>query len=205
LKIYLDCYPCLLGQALRAARLSGANEPQQRAILQRTLSLLQNMPTDANPAGISTQVHQIIREMVGPQDAFQEIKQKSTAQALALYPRLKDLVRQSEDPLGTAMRISIAGNIIDFAVSDQIADLWETVERVLRQPYAMDDTTTFKACLKTASHILYLADNAGETVFDRVLIEALPIPVVYAVKGGPIVNDATMQDALAAGLDTCAT
>ncbi len=50
-----------------------------------------------------------------------------------------------------------------------------------------------------------MADNAGETVFDRVFIEALPIPVVYVVKEGPIVNDVTMQDAIDAGLDTCAT
>ncbi len=121
-----------------------------------------------------------------------------------MYPRLKALVQQSEDPLALAIRISVAGNIIDFAVSDQIADLWETVERVTRQPYAMDDTATLRARLKTASHILYLADNAGETVFDRVLIEALPIPVIYAVKGSHVVNDATMGDAVAAGLDTCA-
>jgi len=92
-----------------------------------------------------------------------------------------------------------------FGVSDQIADLWETVERVIRQPYAIDDSAILKSYLKTADHVLYLADNAGETVFDRVLIEALPAPVIYAIKSSPYVNDAIMPDALAAGLDTCAT
>ncbi len=205
MKIYLDCYPCLLGQAIRAARLSGADETQQQILLQQTLSLLQTIPPGSTPPRISNQMHRMVREMVGAQDPFLEIKRKSTQQALALYPKLKALVQESEDPLGTAIRISIAGNIIDFAVSDQIADLWETVERVIQQPYAIDDTAQLKAYLHTADQILYLADNAGETVFDRVLIEALPIPVVYVVKEGPIVNDVTMQDAIDSGLDTCAT
>jgi damage-control phosphatase, subfamily I len=205
LKIYLDCYPCFMGQALRSARLSGADENQQHTILQNTLTLLQNMPQGANPAVFSNQVHQMVRAMVGAKDPYLELKKSSTQQALALYPKLKALVQQSEDPLDTAIRISIAGNIIDFAVSDQIADLWGTVERVIHQPYAIDHTAQLKAYLQTADQVLYLADNAGETVFDRVFIEALPIPVIYIVKGSPIINDATMQDALAAGVDTCAT
>jgi len=205
LKIYLDCYPCFLGQALRAARLSGADEAQQYSIVQHTLSLLQNLPPGINPPQIGYQVQEIVRGTVGPKDPYKEIKQTSTQHALALYPKLKALVHQSDDPLSLAIRLSIAGNIIDFAVSDQIADLWETVERVIRQPYAIDDTAALRDRLKTASYVLYLADNAGETVFDRILIEAMPVPVIYAVKGSPVVNDATTEDALAAGADTCAT
>jgi len=205
LKTYFDCYPCFLRQALRAARLSGADEPQQYSILQQTLLLLQHLPPDANPPEIGNQIHQIVREVVGVEDPYLEVKKISTQQAMALYPKLKALVQQSEDPLGLAIRLSIAGNIIDFGVSDQIADLWETVERVIQQPYAIDNQAEFKAYLKNVDHILYLADNAGETVFDRVLIEELPVPVIYAVKGGPILNDAILPDALAAGVDTCAS
>jgi damage-control phosphatase, subfamily I len=205
LKTYFDCYPCFLRQALTAARLSGATETQLYPILQRTLSLLQNLPSGANPPEIGYQVHQVVREMVGTKDPYDEIKKISTQQAMALYPKLKAMVHESEDPLALAIRLSIAGNIIDFGISDQIADLWETVERVILQPYAIDDNTALMAYLKTADHVLYLADNAGETVFDRVLIELLHIPVIYAVKSSPFVNDAIMPDALAAGLDTCTT
>lgn len=204
MKTYFDCYPCFLRQALRAARLSGADEAQQYCILQQTLALLQQLPPDANPPEIGNQIHQIVREVVNVQDPYLEAKKISTQQAMALYPKLKAMVEQSEDPLGLAIRLSIAGNIIDFGVSDQIADLWETVERVSQQPYAIDDRAAFKAYLENADHILYLADNAGETVFDRILIEELPVPVIYAVKGGPILNDAILSDAFAAGLDTCA-
>ena len=205
MKTYFDCFTCFLRQALSAARLSGADETQQHSILQHTLSLLQNIPPGANPPEIGYQVHQIVSDIVGTEDPYRATKKLSTNQALKLYPKLKTLVQQSDDPLALAIRLSIAGNIIDFGVSEQIADLWETVERVILQPYAIDDVAAFKACLKIADHVLYLADNAGETVFDRVLVEILPIPVVYAVKSSPFVNDAIMQDALAAGLDTCTT
>jgi damage-control phosphatase, subfamily I len=205
LKTYFDCYPCLLQQALRAARLSGADEAQLYSILQQTLALLQNSSPGANPPEIVYYENRIVRDVVGTHDPYCAIKKASTQEAMALYPRLKAMVAESADPLEMAMRISIAGNIIDFGVNDQTADLWETVERVVSQPYAIDDSAALRTRMKTAGHILFLADNAGETVFDRVLIEALPIPVIYAVKGSPIVNDAVMQDALAAGLDTCAT
>jgi damage-control phosphatase, subfamily I len=205
LKTYFDCYPCFLRQALSAARLSGADEPQQRSILQKSLSLLQGIPSGANPPEIGYQIHQIVCDIVGTDDPYRETKKLSTQQALKLYPKLKGLVRQSNNPLEMAIRISIAGNIIDFGVGDQIADLWETVDRVVNQPYAIDHVAEFMGYLKTAPYVLYLADNAGETVFDRVLIETMPIPVIYTVKSGPFVNDATMEDALAANLDTCAT
>lgn len=205
MKIYLDCYPCFLSQALRAARLSSADESQQYSVLQETLSMLQKLPPGVTPPEIGNQVHEIVRDLVGAKDPFQAFKKTSNQQALALYPALKKMVQQSEDPLALAIRISIAGNIIDFGVKDQIADLWETVERVVQQPYAIDDTAKLREVLQTADHVLFLADNAGETVFDRVLIEALSIPVIYVVKGGPIINDATLEDAVVAGLDTCST
>ena len=204
MKIYLDCYTCFVGQALRAARLAGADETLQYNVLQQTLELLQRIPPGANPPEIGYQMQQIVRSMIDTQDPYREVKHTSTKQALALYPKLKMLVRQSDDPLGLALRSSIAGNIIDFAFSDHTADLWGTVERVARQPYAIDDTHELRARLQSAAYVLYLADNAGETVFDRVLIEELPLPVIYAVKGGPIVNDAMVEDALAAGVDICA-
>jgi hypothetical protein len=142
---------------------------------------------------------------LGDSDPYQGVKVEGTRSALALYPHLKALVGASADPLDTAVRVSIAGNIIDFGVRDDVPDLWATVERVLKAPLAVDHLAALRSALATADHVLFLADNAGETVFDRVLIETLEPPVLYAVKGGPVLNDATRQDALAAGLATCST
>jgi uncharacterized protein with ATP-grasp and redox domains len=203
MKTYLDCYPCFLRQALDAARMAGADERQQKALLDRVLDLLRQIEPSSTPPEIGYQVHRIVRREVGDSDPYHVAKEASTRRALALYPRLKALVAETRDPLGTAIRLSIAGNIIDLG-PDLEYDLWGTVERVLAQPFAIDDGTTFRETLSRVGQVLYLADNAGETVFDRVLIEVLDVPVTYAVKGGPILNDATREDALAAGLDQVA-
>jgi uncharacterized protein with ATP-grasp and redox domains len=121
------------------------------------------------------------------------------------------LIEASDDALDTALRLSIAGNIIDLGPAPEY-DLWEVVERVLAQPFALDDQDALRVALAALSGhetLLFLADNAGETVFDRVLIEVLKewygLGVIYAVKGGPSLNDATVEDARAAGLCEVAT
>lgn len=205
MKTYIDCYPCLLRQALRAARLVHANEAQLNQLMQQTLSLLQHQPENATPPEIAYQIQRMIQQNISENDPYLEKKQLSTMQSLLLYPEMKQMVSQSSDPLAMAIRISIAGNIIDYGVSDQIADLRQTLERIVNQPYVIDDSNAFRTLLKSVDYLLFLADNAGETVFDRVLIEELPLPVIYAVKDRPILNDATMEDAISAGLNTCAT
>lgn len=210
MKTYLDCYPCFLRQALAAARLAKASEAQQKAILDRVLDLLKQVDLASTPPEIGDRVHRLVRQEVESGDPYRVVKEASTRQALALYPRLKALLAEADNPLETAVRLGIAGNIIDFG-PEQKYDLWDTVERVLAQPFAIDDRAAFRESLDRVggsagtAPLLYLADNAGETVFDRLLIETLPVPVVYAVKGGPVLNDATREDAQAAGLDRAAT
>ena len=205
MQTYLDCYPCLLRQALSAARRAGANHTLQHNLMSQVLGLLQEIAPGDTPPAIAWRVHRAVRSATGAADPYRKAKAVSTRQALALYPRLKETVAASTDPLETAVRLSIAGNIIDYGVSDEHADLWQTAERVLSQSFAVCDLTPFRQRLARAEHVLFLADNAGETVFDRVLVEALPVPVIYAVKAAPILNDATRADAVAAGLNRCAT
>ncbi|MCK4314884.1 MAG: DUF89 family protein [Anaerolineae bacterium] len=203
MKTYLDCYPCFLRQALEAARMAGASERQQKAVLDRVLDVLGQIEPSSTPPEIGDQVHRIVRQEMSNSDPYRVAKEASTHQALALYPRLRSLLAEANDPLEVGVRLSIAGNIIDLAVSGEY-DLWDTVERVLAQPFAINDGVALREALSGAGQVLYLADNAGETVFDRLLIEVLDVPVIYAVKGGPILNDATREDALAAGVDRVA-
>ena len=202
---YVDCYPCFLRQALTAARMAGASDAMEWQVVHHVLELVRDLPEGATPPELVDRVHRLVRESIGSGDPYAGAKASSTAAALELYPRLTELVAASPDPFETAVRIAIAGNIIDLGVHDEVPDLWATVERVLAAPLAVDDLAALRDAVAEADHVLYLADNAGETVFDRVLVEALPVPVVYAVKGGPVLNDATRVDAEAAGLATCAT
>jgi uncharacterized protein with ATP-grasp and redox domains len=203
MKTFLDCYPCLLRQALDAARLAGADEPQQKVVLGRVLDVLKQVESWNTPPEVGDRVHRIVRQAVGVEDPYRAVKEASTRQSLALYPRLKTLLAEAGNSLEVGLRLSIAGNIIDLGPAREY-ELWDTVERVLVQPFAIDDRAAFQAAIARAGQVLYLADNAGETVFDRVLIEALDLPVVYAVKGGPVLNDATREDALAAGVNQAA-
>ena len=183
--------------------MAGADERLQRAVLDRVFDALRRTETSSTPPEIGDRIHRIVRQEVGSGDPYRLAKEKSTRQALAFYPRLKALMSEAGDPLDTAIRLSIAGNIIDLAPAQKY-DLWENVERVLAQPFAVDHGAAFRGGLSRVGQVLYLADNAGETVFDRVLIETLDVPVVYAVKGGPVLNDATLEDAQAAGVDRVA-
>ncbi len=203
MKTYLDCYPCFMRQALSAARRAGASDDQQRQILLKTMEQLQNLPADATPPQMAYQIHLMIKQLTKISDPYRQAKEEATQQALAMYPRLKEIVCNATDPLETAVRLAIAGNIIDLGVAESY-DLKATVERVLKQPFAINDLASLRLSLANISAILYLADNAGETVFDRVLIETLKLPVTYVVKGGPIINDAIREDAIAAGIDQVA-
>lgn len=200
MKTYLDCYPCFLRQALSAARRAGASDAQQRLILLNTMEELHDMPTDTTPPQMAYRIHQRVRQQTNITDPYRQAKDEATQQALALYPQLKKMVTKATDPLEIALRIAIAGNIIDLGVAESY-DLKATLDRVLVQPFAINDLASLRTSLVKSSSILYLADNAGETVFDRILIEALDHPVTYVVKAGPIINDAIREDAITAGID----
>lgn len=204
MRTYLDCYPCFLQQALTAARFTGVDDKAQYAILQEVLAEMTTFELISTPPELSARVHEIVRAHTNHDDPYQQAKQTSTEQALALYPRLKAMIDDADTPLDTALRLAIAGNIIDFA-RPQDYDLWAVIERMLTQSFAVDDRAALRDRLAEADEVLYLADNAGETVFDRLLIETLAPPVVYVVKDGPALNDATREDAVAAGLDAVTT
>ena len=203
MRAYLDCYPCFVRQALEAARMAGADQERQRVVLNRVLGALRKIDIASTPPEIGDLIHRIVREETGADDPYRAGKAESTRQALALYPYLKGLVEDSVDHLDMAVRLAIAGNIIDLGLGTDY-DLSESVERVVSQNFAIDDNLALREALGRAKWVLYLGDNAGETVFDRVLIETLDVPVTYIVKGGAILNDATLDDARAAGLDQVA-
>jgi damage-control phosphatase, subfamily I len=202
-RTYLDCFPCFLRQIIEASRVAGMDETQQHTLLQRVLRDAETHDMRLAPSEMSSRIHALVRQSTGNRDPYLGAKASSTRQALAMYPRLKSLIQAADDPLETAVRLSIAGNIMDLGVLKEF-DLAATVQRVLVEAFAINDLPALRAALARSRHILYMGDNAGETVFDRLLIETLAAPVTYVVKSGPTVNDATHEDALAAGLYECA-
>lgn len=195
-----ECTRCFLRQAGDAARLAGVAHPEREAMLATIGRELALTPQGQNPAITASSMHARIRQLSDNPDPYREKKREATAHALALYSHLKALLAEAADPLATAVRLAIAGNIIDLGVADEY-DLEASIERVLALPPAIDHMEHLRCAIDKAEKILYLADNAGETVLDRLLIECLGKPVTYVVKGGPAVNDATREDAREAGLE----
>lgn len=203
MKSYLDCYPCFFTQAIRTSRMITSDEKKIWQILNEVSLSLPEIHFGATPPEIGREVYRIISKRTGIKDPYRKIKEKCTHQALFLYPELKKLINSSEDRLMTAIRISIAGNIIDFGANFDF-DLKKDVGTILSQDFSINHYREFCEALDKARKILYLADNAGETVFDRFLIEEINKPVIYVVRAHPIINDATREDALLAGIDKVA-
>jgi len=191
-------------QTLQAARFVDADEPTQRRALLRTMQILADSPADATPPQMSESIHRAIREETHSADNYLEVKRTSTEQAMTFYPMLKNTVEDSDDPFSMAARIAVIGNMIDFGVTDTI-HLDEDIEKDLADSLTVDHTIQLKTELEKAPWVLYLADNAGETVFDRVFIETIHHKDLrYVVKSGPVLNDALRADAEAVGIDRIA-
>ncbi len=205
MKIYLGCIPCFARQAVEAAKMSTNNPATREKIVREALKKAAAIPFDKTPPHMGMEIHRIIRRTVGDTDPYKELKDRYNKKAIDIYGELKKLVQESDNRLETAVRIAIAGNIIDFGITttDSIIHLTEVVEETLKKPFAINDFEQFSREIEKANRILYLADNAGEILFDRILIEEIPDytrKVTVAVKGHPVINDATIEDARQVGL-----
>jgi uncharacterized protein with ATP-grasp and redox domains len=200
MKAQSECEQCFLRQADDAAQRLKLTETTRERMLTAVKQELANTATDVTPPVRASRVHAVVRQISNNNDPYREAKQQATEHALGLYEQLKHRIQLSADPLDTAVRLAIAGNIIDLGVASHY-DLEASIEHVLHQPLAIDQMMQLKQAITDAKELLYLADNAGETVMDRLLIETIDKPVTYVVKGAPAVNDATREDAVAAGLD----
>jgi len=203
MQIYLDCIACFVRQALDAARLVTDDEKIHEQVVREVLSLAADLDMSQSPPVIGQQIHRLIRNLVGQDDPYHGIKRRFNNLALKLYPELRKQILGSDDRLETAIRLAIAGNIIDFGVNASLneLDINKAISESLTADFDSMQLQSFQDAIEQAEEILYLTDNAGEIVFDRLLIEQLPYEkVTVVVKAVPVINDATMEDAVVAGL-----
>ncbi len=203
MKTYLECIPCFVGQALRASKMATGNDDKIKQVLDEVGDMIKHIPMENTPAETGMVVYRKVQEITGIADPYKKIKQQHIAEAKALLPELEKMVAQSDDPLLTAIRIAIAGNVIDLGIN-RTFNLIEDIKRIVLQDFALFDYEIFKRELEKAKTILYIGDNCGESVFDTILIKELKKPVMYAVRSQPIINDVTWEDAVESGLDKVA-
>jgi len=192
----VDCIPCYLKQALSAIKEIEKDPEKQRALLIKTAEILPELTLEETPAGNSSFILFRVSELTGCPDPFKEKKHYYNQLALKLYPKLVELAKNHPDPLEGAVRIAAAGNVIDLGILSTV-NIEEGIRQVMSSGLARNDYERFKEELKNAKTILYLPDNAGEIVFDRVLIEELTKRgkrVIIGVRETPILNDITPID-----------
>jgi len=197
-----ECLPCLLKQAYNTAVLATADKNQQREIINRTARWIQEADLNQTPAAISTVVYRIVSEVTGIKDPYQKVKQNTNQMALDLVPDLTERMETATDPLDMALHLSVAGNIIDIGIGHDF-DLNRDIQKIINTPFACNDTDVFRDDLQQGRKLLFLGDNSGEIVFDRLLLLYLlkkKLDITYVVKSGPIINDALMEDASTVGI-----
>lgn len=198
----LECLPCLLRQALDAARLVTDDEELHHSVMLRACDVFRLIDVRRSPPFLAQRIHRIIRAVVGNEDPYRAIKSEMNRLCVQLLRPLRERIAAAPDPFSAAVRVAIAGNCIDNgprsgpSARHVKAFLTSALDRPLVGSPARLDREARKA-----ERILYLADNAGEIAIDRLLIERLPVGrVTVAVRGHPVINDATLADARAVGL-----
>jgi len=208
MKTYFECFPCFFRQALEIGRLLNLDDVRQKEFIDAVAALIPQFSLDSTPPEMARRIYQVITNRYGAMDPYADIKVRSNRMALELYPDMEKIIAAADDRLLTALEIAIAGNIIDYGVKNNL-DIERAIEQLLEEGFVKADRRVFdyehfQNDLRSAEKILYIGDNAGEIVFDKLLVSellALEKKVIFGVRGQPIINDAVMEDARACGLD----
>lgn len=204
MKAQPECFSCNVRQAQEAASVVCQDRDFLWRVSQRICAVYAQANPEWTPAYMTSVAHKIAREMTGVDDIYYRHKRHYNQLALTIYPELKSFVGGGNDTLERAMQVAIVGNIIDLGVYQEIA-----VDQIRNQlhhvRWGIYDFSSFEQDIKNTKTVVYVGDNAGEIVFDRILIEEMKrigiSEIFFVVKGGPISNDVLLEDFFEAGLD----
>ncbi|GBD92487.1 hypothetical protein BMS3Abin05_00059 [bacterium BMS3Abin05] len=204
MNISLDCIPCIVNSFLRLLKSGILPENEKEPAMRHLLDYLSRADYQQSPPALGREMHRMIREVLKNPDPYKEIKEKYNKMMLDLYDDFKATVNAADDPFDMAMRLAIAGNVIDFGPQHQL-DVMDTIKRVVHADLAIDDSPQLRKELQEAPTVLYVGDNCGEIVLDKLFIETINHPNIYfAVRGKPVINDITVDDAEKVGMNKVA-
>ena len=184
-----------------------SDEKVHEQVMKQVMRYLEIIDFRLSPPEISREVHAIIKRETGVSDPYSKVKDQANTQAKKQLSRLQHLVDKADDSLLMAVKLAIVGNVIDFGTMNRL-DAKEMIENMDDIHFNDQDYPLFAKRVKDAKTVLYLSDNSGEIIFDRLLVNQLinhDCQVTFAVKKNPIINDATIEDARFAGIDRIAT
>ncbi len=199
------CVGCIINQSLKVANAIKADETLTEKLVSEVTKSSKDFSFSLTPPEVATDVYEMMAVIAGKQDLYDEVKAHSTQKALSFVPYLQEKIDNAEDKLLTAIKVAIAGNVIDLAAEVEF-DLADEVKKIFDTHFDYDDFNRFKSSLKDAKTLLLIGDNVGEHIFDHLFIQTLKelyplLYISYMVRGTPIINDVTMKEAEEAGFD----
>ena len=203
MQTYLDCIPCFMEQALSTARLATDEKKEIKEILDLIGEMIQDVDMEKSPPAFARKLYKNIKNMTATPDPFAEQKQEHIKKAQKIYPHMKEPLDESENRLLTAVKLAIAGNVIDLGM-DNAFSIEEDMLQSLHNDLVINDFAKFKEKIETGDDILYIGDNTGEAVFDKILLEELDNKITFIFREKPIINDITGQEAHQIGIDEVA-
>jgi uncharacterized protein with ATP-grasp and redox domains len=197
--MHTDCIQCFLEQANKLINKYNVPDEIARDIVVRFRSFTDDHNNISAPEA-SCLMHRLIKKATCTEDPYKKEKKVYNDLLLSLEEDIREIIKKSDHPYQTALRYALAGNIIDFGPPEPFDVFRALSEAVLKEP-AIDDSNELKEELNKASTVLYLGDNAGEVVLDKLFIETIGHPDLYfAARGSNIINDVTMEDVEKVGI-----
>ena len=205
MKTYEECFPCFERQASDACGLCAMSRGATAEVLESVRTRMRAFPRTHSPVEMAVEIHEVVRSAAGRQDPYGTIKLQSNRACAESMNGLSQCMAWSLNPFETATKLAIAGNVIDFGVYSPSnlskRDVIRSAQSIIGEPLVGESLVEFKALVDRAERILFIGDNAGECFLDTFLLDQLPLEkVTYAVRGGHVLNDATIEDAQAAGI-----
>lgn len=202
-----ECIGCLFDQVYKAFQLLRPEISREEIIgaQMRVMELFMKSEFLTKPGPlIGKEVYQIIADTLGEKDPYKKLKDKYNRLAMEYYEEIKGIVNKSDDPLFEAIAVSAIGNTIDFGAHHEI-DVINDIKIFTPDNLKINDMLDFRRSLEKSNHLLFLGDNTGEIVFDKLLVETLKelypsLEIIFSVRAAPVINDATMEDAKFIGL-----
>lgn len=207
MKFYAECVSCLMASSLKKAA-SVKDERLKLEYVRRICEIFRETDAETEaPPLVDAKIIRLRRELLNLQDDYTHIKHSFNQLLLSLYPRLKQRVDASPDPLYAAIQLSMAGNYIDFGVLKDVNEdrLLELLDEAAEKKVDPAEYLRLRDELAAPGELLFLHDNCGEIVLDKLLIETIlrlypGRKIVSVVRGAPVLNDVTLDDAAEVGL-----
>lgn len=203
MRIAPPCFPCLFRQLLRTSERVHRDKAFLMSLFEAFAREVPRIDLSKSPSHAGAILYRTIRKASGVEDPYKEAKEEGTRWALSQLPRLRSRVLSASDPLLAGVQAAAAGNVIDFGAQESF-DAEKEVDSFLIQPVPEEGYSLFRRRLEEAAWVLYIGDNSGEAVFDRLLLEAMGKPAIFLTRARPIINDVTEEDAQRSGLQESA-